>query len=209
MARSQIQIVEEFIKVISMEITNLMPKIITALLIIFVSYISLRFLGYLMKRILGFADIDKFVRRYWGGELPLSFNKMVIVLVYIAVILAAIYGVVSTFITREYMEMVSSMILYGTRMISIIVISLILFTVFTLVIDKIMGESRLKGYLLFIITLLLTSMMIDVTTLSESVKESLYNGLSIGIGASLAVFAIWFFFHEYLERRLTQEKKKR
>ncbi|MCS7125315.1 MAG: hypothetical protein NZ929_00150 [Aigarchaeota archaeon] len=209
MDKSQLQVIEEFLEVISMEITAVVPKIITAILIIVVAYVSLRLLGYLMKKILGFADIDKFIKRYWGGELPLSFNRLVIVLVYIAVILAAVYGVISIFVTREYLEAASSMILYGTRMISIIVVSLILFTVFTLVIDRIMGESRLKGYLLFIITLLLTSMMIDVTTLSESVKESLYTGLSIGIGASLAVFAVWFFFHEYLEKRLTSEKKKK
>lgn len=206
---AQIKVVEEFLQSISREVVLLIPKIIIAMLIIVVTYLSLRMLSYIMKKLLGFADIDGLVRKYWGEALPFSFNKLIVFLVYIAVLLASIYGIVTLFITPEYMQAVSSMIVYGTRIISVVVVALIFFTIFTLVIEKVRVESRLRGYIFFIVTLLLTSMIIDVTTLSESVKESLYIGLSIGIGASLAVFAIWFFFHEYIERYLTPQKEKK
>lgn len=206
---AQIRVIEEFLQSISREIVLIIPKIILATLIIVVTYLSLRILGYVMKKLLGFADIDSLVRKYWGEELPFSFNKLIVFLVYIAVLLTSIYGIVTLFVTPEYMQAASSMIIYGTRILSVIVVALIFFTIFTLVIEKVRVESRLRGYIFFIITLLLTSMIIDVTTLSESVKESLYMGLSIGIGASLAVFAVWFFFHEYFERYLTPQKEKK
>jgi amino acid permease len=206
---AQVKVIEEFLQSISREIGLIIPKIIIATLIIVVTYLSLRILSYILKKLLGFADIDSLVRKYWGEELPFSFNKLIVFLVYIAVLLASIYGIVSLFITPEYMQAVSSMIVYGTRIISVVVVALIFFTIFTVVIEKVRVESRLRGYIFFIITLLLTSMIIDVTTLSESVKESLYMGLSIGIGASLAVFAIWFFFHEYIERYLIPQKEKK
>jgi len=206
---AQIRVIEEFLLSISREIVLMIPKIILATLIIVVTYLSLRILGYVMKKLLGFADIDSLVRKYWGEEPPFSFNKLIVFLVYIAVLLASIYGIITLFVTPEYMQAASSMIIYGTRILSVIVVALIFFTIFTLVIEKVRVESRLRGYIFFIITLLLTSMIIDVTTLSESVKESLYAGLSIGIGASLAVFAVWFFFHEYLERYFTPQKEKK
>lgn len=206
---AQINVLEEFLQTISREISLIVPKIIIAILIVIVTYLSLKILSYVMKKLLGFADIDSLLKKYWGGELPFSFNKLIVSLVYVAVILASIYGVISVFATPEYMQAVSSTIVYGTRIISIIVVALIFFTIFTLVIERVRIESRLRGYIFFIVTLLLTSMIIDVTTLSESVKESLYIGLSIGIGASLAVFAVWFFFHEYFERYLAYEKEKK
>jgi amino acid permease len=206
---AQIKVIEEFLELISREVVLLIPKIIIATLIIVVTYLSLRILSYIMKKLLGFADIDGLVKKYWGGELPFSFNKLIVFLIYTAILLASIYGIVTLFITPEYMQAVSSMIVYGTRIISVVVVALLFFTIFTLVIERVRVESRLRGYIFFIVTLLLTSMIIDVTTLSESVKESLYMGLSIGIGASLAVFAIWFFFHEYIERYLTSQKDKK
>lgn len=207
--KAQINVLEEFLQIISKEIAVIVPKIIIAILIVVVTYLSLRILGYVMKKLLGFADIDSLVKKYWSGELPFSFNKLIVFLVYIAVLLTSVYGIITLFVTPEYMQAISSIVIYGTRIISVVVVALIFFTIFTLVIEKVRVESRLRGYIFFIVTLLLTSMIIDVTTLSETVKESLYMGLSIGIGASLAVFAIWFFFHEYFDRYLTPQKEKK
>ncbi|MEM2017147.1 MAG: hypothetical protein QW810_05995 [Nitrososphaerota archaeon] len=207
--KAQVNIVEEFLRLISGEITQLVPKIIIAVLIVVIAYLSLRILGYVMKKLLGFANIDGLMKKYWGGELPFSFNRLISFLVYIAVLLASIYSILMLFATPEYMQSVSSIILYGTRIISVVVVALLFFAIFNLVIEKIRVESRLRGYIFFIVTLLLTSMIIDVTTLSESVKESLYLGLSIGIGASLAIFAIWFFFHEYLDRYIAPQRERK
>ncbi len=49
-------------------------------------------------------------------------------------------------------------------------------------------------------------MLMDITALSDSAKNSLISGLSMGVGISLGVFAIWLFFHNYLDRMLENKK---
>lgn len=55
--------------------------------------------------------------------------------------------------------------------------------------------------------LLVTAMLIDVTALSNEIKQALATGLSIGVGVTIGAFAIWFFFHEYLDARFKAETK--
>ena len=44
--------------------------------------------------------------------------------------------------------------------------------------------------MLFIVMLLVTAMLVDITALSDPVKSALIMGISIGVGISLGVFAI-------------------
>jgi uncharacterized membrane protein YccC len=48
-------------------------------------------------------------------------------------------------------------------------------------------------------------MVIDLTSLSPSIKDSLARGMSTGLGIAIGVFAVWFFFHEYLDRLLNNK----
>ncbi|MCD6236301.1 MAG: hypothetical protein J7J94_04870, partial [Thaumarchaeota archaeon] len=116
---------------------------------------------------------------------------------------------INLFLGEAYVEVANSILIYGARVISVIFLAIILFAAFSSVIERIRVESRMKGYLFFIVMLLLTAMLIDVTALSEPVKQSLYTGLAIGIGASLAIFSIWFFFHEYLDAMLKQRETRK
>lgn len=131
---------------------------------------------------------------------------------YLGAVLALVYGLINLFLEGLYIELANSVIIHGARIMSIIFLVIILFVAFSTLIGKIRVESRMKRYLFFIITLLLTAMLIDVTALSEPVKQPVYTGLAIGIKASLAVFSAWFFFHEYLDKSILKkpgEKKKK
>lgn len=205
----QVNVIEEFFRTLSSELATLIPKIILAVIIVIVTYLSLRILGYVLKKLLGLADIDGMFKKYVSEKIPISFNKLIIILVYVGVILASIYSLSSIFLPHDYMTAVSSFILYVTRIVSVAVMTLILFVIFSLLIEKMQVSDQIRGFILFITMLLLITMLIDVTALSESVKQSLYIGLSIGVGALLTVFAIWFFFHQYLEKWLTAERKKK
>ena len=198
---------EEFFSMISREILYLMPKLLIAILMIVTAFIILRFVGSGVRKLLSMADVDGMIKRYSGIELPISFNSIILSLLYIGVALALIYGFINLFLGEAYIETATSVMIYGARVISVIVLAILLFTASSAVIEKIKVESRMKGYLFFIVMLLLTAMLIDITALSEPVKHSLYTGLAIGIGASLAVFSVWFFFHEYFDKML--EKKRR
>ena len=184
-----------------------MPKLLIAILMIVTAFIILRFVGGGVRKLLSMADVDGMIKRYSGIELPISFNSIILSLLYIGVALALIYGFINLFLGEAYIEIATSVMIYGARVISVIVLAILLFTASSAVIEKIKVESRMKGYLFFIVMLLLTAMLIDITALSEPVKQSLYTGLAIGIGASLAVFSVWFFFHEYFDKML--EKRRR
>jgi len=198
---------KELLSMISREILYLTPKLLIAILMIVAAFIIVRFVGSGVRKLLSMADVDGMIKRYSGIELPISFNSIILSLLYIGVALALIYGFINLFLGEAYIETATSVMIYGARVISVIVLAIILFTAFAAVIEKIRVESRMKGYLFFIVTLLLTAMLIDVTALSEPVKQSLYTGLAIGIGASLAVFSIWFFFHEYLDKMVGKRRK--
>ncbi len=200
-------ILGEFIGVLARELIDLIPKLIIAVLIIVAGFLVLRILGSLVRKMLEFADMDGLIKKYAGIELPIPFNSIVMGLLYLGVALAIVFGLINVFLGEQFIELANSIIIYGARIISVVLITLILFTAFSAVIERIRIESRLKGYLLFIVMLLLTAMLIDITALSEPVKQSLYIGLSVGIGASLAVFAVWFFFHEYFDKLLERKRK--
>jgi len=200
---------EEFFSQLASELMVLIPKLIIGIIIIIVAFVVLKLIGGFMRKLLSIANIDELLDKYLKVRLPLSVNSVVLALFYVGVILAAVYGLINVFLGEAYVELANSLLLYGARLMSVILLAVILFAAFSGIIEKIRVESRMKGYLFFIIMLLLTAMLIDVTALSEPVKQSLYTGLSVGIGASLAVFSIWFFFHEYLEKLLEKPAKRR
>ena len=71
-----------------------------------------------------------------------------------------------------------------------------------ILVNRMVIETRMRGYIVLILLILLTVMVIDLTSLSPSIKDSLARGMSTGLGIAIGVFAIWFFFHEYLDKLL-------
>ena len=202
-------LLKEFASALGLELLSLVPKFIVAIIVIIVAFLILRFVGGAIKKLLSLANIDKLIERYLRVKLPISLNTIILAIFYIGVILAVLYALISIFFGEVYIELANSLLLYGARVISVIVLAIILFAAFSSIIEKIRVESRMKGYLFFVVMLLLTAMLIDVTALSDPVKQSLYAGLSMGIGASLAVFSVWFFFHEYLDKLVAKRERKK
>jgi len=203
------ELFKEFASALALELLGFLPKLIVAIIVIIVAFLIMRFVGGAIRRLLSLANIDELVTHYSKIRLPISINSVILVIFYIGVLLAALYALINIFLGEAYVEIANSLLIYGARVISVVVLAIILFAASSSVIEKIRVESRMKGYLFFIVMLLLTAMLIDVTALSEPVKQSLYMGLAIGIGASLAVFSIWFFFHEYLDKMLERTERKK
>ncbi|MGB6679908.1 MAG: hypothetical protein WBF08_01115, partial [Candidatus Bathyarchaeia archaeon] len=84
----------------------------------------------------------------------------------------------------------------------IVGVTIFAFIMFNILINRMVVETRMRGYIVLILLILLTVMVIDLTSLSPSIKDSLARGMSTGLGIAIGVFAIWFFFHEYLDRLL-------
>ncbi len=74
---------------------------------------------------------------------------------------------------------------YGARVISVIGLAMILLAIFNSMVGRIRIEARLRSYAMFIVLLLVTAMLVDITALSEHVKNGLIGGLSLGVGISI------------------------
>lgn len=206
------ELLSEAFRQIAQDMIFLLPKIFIALIIFVVSFLLIKVLNISLRKILSFAELDRTVKKLTGFSLPFSLNSLLIFLADLGVALIAIYSVANVFLEAQYIQMVTEGLHYGARVLSIIVIAIFLFSIFGVVIGRIRVESRLRGYIWFIILLLITAMLVDITALSETVKNALTTGLSLGVGLSIGIFAVWFFFHDYLDKLIlskTSPKKER
>lgn len=71
------------------------------------------------------------------------------------------------------MQLVNEGIYYGARVISIIIITLVIFAIFNAVIIRVKVDLRIRTYPLIILMLLVAAMLIDVTALSSEIKGPL------------------------------------
>jgi len=198
---------------IAQEIIFVMPKIFVVLVIFTATFLVIKVLNIFLRKMLKFAELDRLVEKLAKISLPFSLSNLLIFLADLGVALISLYAVVNLFLEAQHVHLVTEALYYGARIISIVAIAIFLFSIFGVVISRIRVETRLRGYTLFIILLLVTAMLVDITALSEPVKNALITGLSIGVGVSVGVFAVWFFFHDYLDelilRKTTSEEKEK
>jgi len=200
---------EKFASELARELIELIPKLILAIIVIVAAFAILKLVGGFIRKLLKLANVDELLEKTTGARLPVTLSSIILAVFYIGVALASLYALINIFLGEAYVEIANNLLMYGARIISLILLAMIIFAGFSWMIEKIRVESRLRGYLIFIMMLLLTAMLIDVTALSEPVKHALYTGLAIGIGASLAIFSAWFFFGEFWERALEERRAKR
>ncbi|MCS4537243.1 MAG: hypothetical protein HYY67_00075 [Thaumarchaeota archaeon] len=187
---------------IAADVVQLLPKIVITIIILTAAVITIKILNKVFRRVLNLLNLDQLFRQVTTITLPFSLSGLIILLIDLGVILITAFGIANFFLGPEQLQPMRELLAFGARIISVIVVTITVFMMFDLIIAKVEIKTGLKGYLMFILMLILTAMVIDLTALSESAKEALQQGLSIGIGISVGVFATWFFFHDYLDRRL-------
>lgn len=194
------QLLAEALRQIAQEVVYLTPKIFIALIVFAIALVLIKVVNIPLRRILKFAELDQMIQKLTGFSLPFTLNSLLIFLADLGIALIALLTVVSLFLEAQYVQVVTEGLYYVARIVSIIVITIFLFSIFSAIISRIQVETRLRAYTLFIILLLVTAMLVDITALSEGVKNALITGLSVGVGVSVGVFAVWFFFHDYLDK---------
>jgi O-antigen/teichoic acid export membrane protein len=193
-------LLQETFAQITAETIQLLPKIFIALIVIAITFVVIKVLNYFFKKVLKLTKLDAMFKRFAGFSLPFTIDGLVIFLADLGVALIAIYALINVFIGPQYLQLMNEGLYFGARIVSIVVISIIFLTIFNLLVSRIQFENRLRSYAMLIVLLLITAMLIDLTTLSEPVKQALTTGLSLGVGISIGVFAVWFFFHDYFDR---------
>lgn len=206
------ELLTEVLTQIAREIIRLLPKIFIALIIVAFTFLVIKVLNISFRKILKFAKLDMMFKQLSGVSLPFSVDNLIIFLADLGVALISLYVIVNLFFGAQYLQMMSEGLHYGARVVSIVVIAIVVLAIFNALIGKIKVETRLRSYAMFIVLLLITAMLVDITALSDPVKNAVITGLSVGVGISIGVFATWFFFHDYLDKMfkttLSEERKR-
>lgn len=196
------KLLEEVLSRLALETISLLPKILTCVVVIVLAFVVIKTINALLWRLLKFAKLDAIFNRFVGFALPFSLERLIVVLADVGVMVAAFYAMASLFLDPSFMQMINDGLYYTARVFSVVIIALLIFAIFNNLTAKIKVDPRFRMYTLMILILLVTAMLIDITALSSEVKSALVTGLSMGVGVTIGAFAIWFFFHEYLEVRV-------
>ncbi|MEM3549590.1 MAG: hypothetical protein QXN87_08265 [Candidatus Bathyarchaeia archaeon] len=202
MADNAFEMLRDALAQIAAEIVRLLPKLFIALIVVAITFSVIKVLNYSFRKMLRLVKLDETFKKLAGFSFPFSLDGLIIFLADLGIVLIALYAMANLFLGVEYLKLMNEGLYYGARIVSIIIIAIIILTIFSTVIGKVKVETRLRSYSLFIVLLLVTAMLIDITALSDQVKSALISGLAIGLGISVGVFAVWFFFHEYFDRIL-------
>jgi len=196
------KLLEEVLSRLALETISLLPKILACVVVIVLAFVVIKTINALLWRLLKFAKLDAIFNRFVGFALPFSLERLIVVLADVGVMVAAFYAMASLFLDPSFMQMINDGLYYTARVFSVVIIALLIFAIFSNLTAKIKVDPRFRMYTLMILILLVTAMLIDITALSSEVKSALVTGLSMGVGVTIGAFAIWFFFHEYLEVRV-------
>ncbi len=203
----------ESLQQIVADIVALLPKIILTIIVLIISFLLIRLLNVFFRRLLRIVNLDGMFKKLVKAELPFSLSNLIIILIDIGILLIALFGLASIFFTPSQMDLIKNIFDYSSKILSIISVTILWFFMFNLLIERVSIESRLRGYILFILLIIMTIMIVDLTALSQSTKNVMEQGLSIGLGIAIGVFSIWFFFHNYLDEffglRIVQKRKRK
>lgn len=199
---------KEALQEIVYDIIAFLPKIILALIVLIITFLIIRFVNGLFSRILKLVDLDGMLKKIGKIELPFSLNNLIILLIDVGIVLIALFGLANYFLEPQQLSIVKEAFQYSSRILSDLFIIVIIFFLFNILIGKVTIQTRMRNYVMFILLILITMMIFDLASLSPLTQQELQKGLSLGLGITIGVFAIWFFFHDYLDKLVSQKKSK-
>ncbi|RLE60123.1 MAG: hypothetical protein DRJ35_04135 [Thermoprotei archaeon] len=196
----QEELINKIIEEISKEIAVMAPRIFFSLAILTISTLFVRYLHTYMLQLFEALDIDDWVEKLVGRKVSPPLSKILVFLMDAGIMLIGVLIVSHILLPEDLRHIFFESILMAGRLFSILLIAGVILSIFNFMMQRMNVETKLKSYLFFVSFLILTALLIDVSDLSPEVKTSLVSGLSTGIGLSIAVFATWFFFGDYLDR---------
>lgn len=193
-------VIEDLLRRLAQELAELAPRLFLALLAVMATLVSVKVVNTYLRRLLTFSKIDEAVERLTGSRLPISPSSLIVGAADLGLGFIGAYLAMSLLLPPDLMVRVDSAALYAARVLSVLAMIGFVLLAFNMLMGRIRLETKLKSYMTFVSFLLATALLIDVVALSDPVKQALVSGLAIGIGLSIAVFAAWFFFADYIER---------
>ncbi len=187
------------------DLVSILPLILIALLIIAVYTLIAIVLTRLVRSILRLINIDEMAKpliRY-----RISLTNIIVILLNLGIGLLAVYSI-ALIMYPQRIDVITSIVSYIARVASVVFLIIFVFIALETIIERIRMEAKLRGFMFLIILFITLALLLDITALSEEVKHALAFGISIGIGLSIGVFSLWYFFHDLLEKRFSSGDEK-
>ena len=137
----------------------------------------------------------------------ISLTNIIIILLNLGIGLLAVYSI-ALIVYPTQVEVITSIVSYIARVASVVFLIIFVFIALETIIERIRMEAKLRGFMFLIILFITLALLLDITALSEEVKHALALGISIGIGLSIGVFSLWYFFHDLFEKKHSGGDKK-
>jgi len=187
------------------DLVSILPLILIALLIIAVYTLIAIILTRLVRSVLKLINIDELAKPLMRYRISLT--NIIIILLNLGIGLLAVYSI-ALIVYPTQVEVITSIVSYIARVASVVFLIIFVFIALETIIERIRMEAKLRGFMFLIILFITLALLLDITALSEEVKHALALGISIGIGLSIGVFSLWYFFHELLEKKYSGGDKK-
>lgn len=197
-SKTAIEILREALRYALSEIAYLLPKIVISIIIIVIFFVIALVLTRIVKKILNIVKLEEIVKKYIKYTIPI--NTLIIALINLGIFFIAIYTIVLVTYPEAmiYISLISN---YLGRVASVAFLIIFVFIVINTIIDKLRMEKGLRGFMMILTFLITMILIVDITSLTPEVKSALTWGLSLGIGLSIGIFTLWYFFSDILKRR--------
>ncbi len=181
------------------DFVSMLPYIFIALAIIAIYVGVAVILSKLVRKLLVTLKVDELLKPLFK-EAYFSLTNLVVALINVGIALLALYSIVLTLFPGQ-VHTLNTVLNYTARVVSVVFLIVFVFLAFNAIILRIRMEAKLRGFIFLLSFFITIVLILDITSISDQVKTALAWGVSVGIGLSIGVFAAWYFFHDYLQRR--------
>ena len=197
-SRSALDIISEALRRTLSEVAYMMPKIAISIVIALIYFVIALVITKIVKRILNLIKVEEVVKPYVRYAIPI--NTVILILINLGVALIAAHTI-ALIVYPEAVDFIMTVSGYLGKVASVAFLIVFVFLVIDAVVERIKIERGLRGFMMLLTFLITTILIIDVTALSPEVKTALTWGLSLGIGLSIGIFTIWYFFSDILRKK--------
>lgn len=193
------EILWDALKLALRDLVEALPAIAITLVIIAIYSLIAFILTRIVQALFKLVNIDAWFKPLQEYRIRLS--SIIILLINIGIVLLAIYSIVALLYPSN-IPLITYIVLFIGRIASVIFVTIFMFLMLETIIERIRMEAKLRGFMFLLILFISLALVLDVTTLSNEVKNALAFGISLGIGLMIGVFAAWYFFHDVIEKKI-------
>ncbi len=180
------------------DMISLFPKVAISIMLFVLFMALVKVMNSAIRWLLKVAEIEELLKRYQASSLYPLIKRAFIVLVDLGLLFLLSAILLNIFIPSSN----PNYHLYASYLSKVMSVTFLI-TVFIFGISSVTTlvkmENKAKGLVLMVSLLLVLAVIIDLTTLSDEVKAGLVSGISLGVGITIGVFSVWFFFKDSIE----------